>query len=270
MSSAVEEYVIYQISNAQIQDYPYPHFYVENVFPADFYARLRANWPDSSALTSLAETGRVSKGAYPDRFVLPFTPSDIEKLSEDRRAFWSEFGSWFMAHRFLQTAINKFGRYAQQRFGNDLKHCRFEADSLLVRDRTNYSIGPHTDATHRLLSMLFYCPDNDSMKHLGTSIYVPLDPDFRCVGGKHYPHNRFQKVWTVDYKPNSLFSFFKTNNSFHGVDPIRDQEVQRDILLYDVRVGSPQHHKKPGTDTPSGPGRIGLKILGKLFGSSNT
>ena len=53
MSSAVEEQVIYQIANAPMCDYPYPHFYVENVFPADFYARLRANWPESSSLVAL-------------------------------------------------------------------------------------------------------------------------------------------------------------------------------------------------------------------------
>ena len=43
---------------------------IEDAFPDDFYAELRANWPDSSAFKPLAETGRVSKGSYPERFVL--------------------------------------------------------------------------------------------------------------------------------------------------------------------------------------------------------
>jgi hypothetical protein len=105
MSSAVEEYLLYQINNAPVRKYPYPHIYVENVFPTDFYAQLRANWPDSSSLVSLAETDRVSKGAYPERFVLPFVAAEIANLQADRRAFWTEFGSWFMAERFLKAML---------------------------------------------------------------------------------------------------------------------------------------------------------------------
>ena len=138
ISSAAEEHVLYQIYNAPIREYPYPHFYVENVFPGDFYPLLRENWPGMSALIQLPKTGRVSKGAYPDRYVLP------------------------------------------------------------------------------------------------------LDPDFRCKGGPHYPHRLFQKIWTMEYKPNSLFAFFKNDFSFHGVDPITDENVERDLLLYDVRVKEPE------------------------------
>ena len=236
MSSAVEEYVIYRIANAPILDYPYPHFYIDNVFPAGFYRQLRENWPDSSALTTIGDTGRVAKGLYPDRFILPFTTPDIGKLDDQRRAFWSEFGDWFMAYRFFDTVVNRFGRYSRLRFGEALDRCRFEADSLIVRDRTNYALGPHTDTPRKLLSMLFYCPEDSRMAHLGTSIYVPLDPDFRCKGGPHYPHKLFQRVITMDYRPNSLFAFFKNDVSFHGVEPITDANVQRDILLYDVRI----------------------------------
>ena len=40
----------------------------------------------------------------------------------------------------------------------------------------------------------------------------------------------------MEYKPNSLFAFFKTDTSFHRVEPIKDELVERDILLYDVQV----------------------------------
>jgi hypothetical protein len=263
MSSAVEEYVLYQIANAPMREYPYAHIYVENVFPDDFYAALRANWPDPSALISLADTGRVPKGAYPERFVLPFTPAGIDKLTPDRRAFWTEFASWLHTERFLTAMIDKFELYVKQRFG-DLFHHRysFEVDALVVRDLTNYSIGPHTDAPHRLLSMLFYCPDDDTRKHLGTSIYVPRDPAFRCQGGPHYPHQQFQKVKTMEYKPNSLFAFIKNDHSFHGVEAIGDQNVQRDVMLYDIRAIEPKH--EPLTQTAG----VGIRMLKRLFGGN--
>ena len=262
MSSAVEEHVLYQIANAPMREYPYAHFYVENVFPDDFYAQLRANWPDQSALISLADTGRVPKGAYLERFVMPFTPAEIDKLAEERRPFWTEFASWLITQRFLTAMIDKFEPYVKARFGDEIYRCGFEADALIVRDLTNFSIGPHTDAPHRLLSMLFYCPDDDALKHLGTSIYVPRDPEFRCKGGPHYPHHLFHKVRTMEYRPNSLFAFIKNDRSFHGVEPIGDHDVLRDILLYDVRVFTPKREVQP-----PGPG-FGLKMLKRLFGGS--
>jgi hypothetical protein len=43
MYSGVEEHVCYQVANAPIRDYPYPHIYVESVFPPDFYRAMRRN-----------------------------------------------------------------------------------------------------------------------------------------------------------------------------------------------------------------------------------
>ncbi len=260
MSSAVEEQVLYQIANAPVREYPYAHIYVENIFPDDYYAQLRANWPDQSALICIADTGRVAKDAYRERFVMPFKPAEIDKLREDRRAFWYELASWLITQRFLTALIDKFETYIKERLGDELYQCAFENDSLIVRDHTNFSIGPHTDAPHRLLSLLFYCPDDDALKHLGTSLYVPRDPAFRCNGGPHYPHNLFHRVRTMEYKPNSLFAFVKNDHSFHGVEPIGDQNVLRDILLYDVRV-----HRPKSVAQPPGMG-FGLRMLKRLFG----
>jgi hypothetical protein len=262
MSSAVEEHVLYEIANAPIREYPYAHIYVENIFPHDFYAQLRANWPDPSALISIADTGRVAKGAYPERFVMPFKAEEIDKFAADRRPFWQELASWLITQRFLTAMIDKFEPYAKERFGDDLYQCDFEYDSLIVRDLTNYSIGPHTDSPSRLLSMLFYCPPDEKHKHLGTSIYVPRDPGFRCKGGPHYPHQLFHKVRTMEYKPNSLFAFIKSDRSFHGVEPIGDQGVLRDILLYDVRVSPPG----VGAQPPQSEMGLGLKMLKRLLG----
>ncbi len=97
-------------------------------------------------------------------------------------------------------------------------------------------------------------------KHLGTSIYVPRDPSFRCRGGPHHPHELFHKVRTMEYKPNSLFAFIKNDRSFHGVEPIGDADVLRDILLYDVRVIEPK------LETPRAKLGFGTRLLKSLFG----
>ena len=263
MSSVVEEHVIYQVANAPIREYPYPHVYVESIFPSDFYADLRRHWPTAANLVSLDSTGRVTKGAYPERFIMPLKKAQVDRLPEASREFWTRFAEWLVVgHRFMGAMIEKFEPFVMKRFGAGLGKVGFSCESLVVRDHTNYKIGPHTDAPHRLLSLLFYCPDDDRLSHLGTSIYTPLDPNFRCAGGPHHPHKLFRKVTTMQYRPNTLFAFFKTDNSFHGVDPIADADVLRDLLLYDIRVE--ENPNAPHTEKAAG-SRAGLGMLRGIF-----
>lgn len=265
MSSSVEEHVIYQIANAPVRAYPYPHIYVESVFPGDFYAALRKNWPAAEHLVRLDSTGRVTKGAYPERFIMPLRQTEVDRLPAGAREFWKVFSEWFLDQRFLDALIEKFEPQIRRRFTGGLDKLAFSVDSLVVRDHTHYKLGPHTDAPHRLMSLLFYCPDDDRKHHLGTSIYIPLDPGFRCKGGPHYPHDWFKRVMTMEYRPNTLFAFVKTDNSFHGVEPLGDADVLRDVLLYDIRVSEAPR----GTDeTEAGSPSLGMKMLKRvLFGA---
>ncbi len=264
MYSGVEEHVIYQVANSPIREYPFPHIYVESVFPWDFYSELRRNWPGGTNLVSLRSTGRVHQDYPPERFVMQLCESEVNKLPGEARQFWTGFAEWLVVkQRFMQILIEKFGSHVQRRFGTGLGSVGFFAESLVVRDYTNFSLGPHTDAPHRLMSLLFYCPDDDARKHLGTSLYTPVDPDFSCTGGRHYPQHLFRKVATMEYRPNTLFAFLKTDNSFHGVEPIGDAKVLRDVLLYDIRV-----EEAPAAADAAPPGgrpQIGLGMLRRIF-----
>ena len=239
MNPAVEEHVIYQLANAPLRPYPFPHLYVESIFPPEYYAELRDNWPSASRLTTLDTMGRVPAGAYPERFVMPLKQSKINALPDDAREFWAGFEQRILGStRFLYAAMDKFEPYLRKRFGAEFETTHFSHEALIVRDHSNYKLGPHTDSPRKVLSFLFYCPDDDSYSHLGTSIYTPVDPSFRCPGGPHHPFARFHKVTTMEYKPNTLFAFVKTDNAFHGVDPIRDADVLRDLILYDIQVAN--------------------------------
>ena len=267
MQTSVEDHVIYQVANAPLRSYPFPHFYVESVFPVDFYPQLRRNWPSAAQLVSLESTGRVPKGAYPERFIMPLKKQQIAELPSDKRAFWSELSAWMLGStRFFFTVMDKFEPQLRARFGPAFDRTTFSHEVLVVRDHSNYSLGPHTDSPRKAISVLFYCPDDETYAHLGTSIYMPVDPAFRCAGGPHHPFDAFRKVATMAFKPNALFAFVKTDNSFHGVDPIRDADVLRDLILYDIQVKvAPELEDVPAGATPAetpaakaAPARFGL------------
>ena len=108
------------------------------------------------------------------------------------------------------------------------------SDGLLVQDHDGYGIGPHTDAPHRLVSTLFYCPATGDDADLGTSLYVPTDEagiDLK-ISPKHFDRRLFSKIYTAPYIPNCLFGFVVSPNSFHGVDKIERPTIRRNAILH--------------------------------------
>lgn len=270
MQTAVEDHVIYQLANAALRWYPYPHLYVESVFPPEFYAELRRNWPDAEHLVSLGSTGRVGKGRYAERFIMQLKERELNALPPGKRDFWSELSSWMLGSpRFFWALMEKFGPAIRERFGEAFEEIDFSHEVLVVRDHSNYSLGPHTDAPRKAVSVLFYCPEDERYAHLGTSIYTPVDPEFRCVGGPHHPFEGFRKVATMAFRPNALFAFVKTDQSFHGVDPIRDADVLRDLILYDIQVKTAPRSEQTTADAASIPAPesagLGMRMLKNIL-----
>jgi hypothetical protein len=238
MSSHVSEHVLYRIANTPIRAHPFPHFYVRDVFPEDFYRELRAHLPPFDAFKSLKAMGRVSAD-YPDtRLVFPVIPDNVQALGEPLRTFWIWVARQFLMGEFMQKMLAHFGQFLDRRWAG-ARDLEFQDEALIVRDSSTYALEPHTDTLKKVLSFLFYLPPDDSMVRLGTSIYAPKQADFVCTKGQHYPFDRFHLVTTMPYLPNSLFAFVKTSNSFHGVEAITEPGVCRDLLLYDIKVQNP-------------------------------
>lgn len=231
MSSSAELHLAYKVGNATIRPYPYPHFYLEEAFPPEFYREMQAMLPDPEAMRPIEEVRPVV--GYKERFVLNMNDKSLAALPEEKRGFWTQLRSWMVGGRFANVVLKKFEPHLDERFARD-PSIEFYDEALLVQDTTNYSLGPHSDATRKVITLLFYLPRDESQRHLGTSMYVPKDPDFRCEGGPHYKHAGFERIWTMPFLPNSLFAFFKTDNSFHGVEPVSDPDTRRWLLLYDI------------------------------------
>lgn len=239
ISSDVEQHVMYRIGNAPIRNYPYPHFYLENVFPEGFYAEILGHLPPLEAYQPLAETGLVgakrgSDRPYKDRHTMLMGESELARFDPPDRGFWTDVVAWLQSEEVIRFVLQKFASLVKQRFKESLDTATFYPEFQLVRDSANYSLGPHSDHPTKVAVLIFYLPATADNPHLGTSIYVPKDPTFRCQGGPHYPRERFKKVVTMEYKPNSVFGFLKTSNSFHGVEPVAGAGARRDLIQLSV------------------------------------
>jgi len=246
MSFDAEEFVLYQIANAALRRHPFAHFFVQPVFPEDYYAELLARLPPLDWLKPIDETGTVvytdgratgvgKARAYPGRYIADMADIEGREQQENRGTFWLELSRWLMSDRFRGLILEKFRPEIPARFGEGAT-LSTDIDARLVRDFTSYAIGPHTDSPRKLISLLFYLPKDESMRHLGTTIFAPATPGLRDEGGRHHKFDGFKRVATMPYVPNALFAFFKTDHSFHGVDTIGDPGIERDLLLYNIYV----------------------------------
>ena len=249
MFSAAELHMLYRIGNAPVGPFPYPHIYVQDVFPADFYAELLRHLPPREAFAPLSKVRPMPSDVYDKtRSVLILQPEFVDQLAEPFRGFWQSVSRMLFSGGLADIVFGRFGQLIQSRFQG--QNVEFFDEALLVQDSQNYALGPHTDTPLKVMSFLFYLPPDASKSHLGTSIYVPKDRRFSCPGGPHHPFDRFDRVTTMPYLPNALFAFLKTPNSFHGVERVNDEGVRRNLLLYDVRIKSLPQAVQPAGGAP--------------------
>ncbi len=226
---ANEMAVLYRLMNAEVKSWPFPHLYVPDIFPADLYPALIDQLPADEAYTPIQEYGTVGADNSQDRLIL-----SLGEPNPGVPAIWNQVGEWLLGSRFAHAMLSKFRPFITRQWSEAAANKRLLKDARLVRDFTHYALPPHTDMREKVLAFLFYLPRNDRHAHLGTSAYVPNDPAFRCPGGPHHARENFTRVVTAPYLPNSLFGFIRTDNAFHGVEPVTDPDARRDLLLYNL------------------------------------
>lgn len=235
--SNVADTLVYGLLNAPTRPYPFPHFYAENVFPADFYGDIRNHLPSDESFVPIEKTGRfkTQEKRKLDRYVIPVDGDKMDLMPENLQPFWTSLAEVLQGQKLGEALMAKFRPFMENRFGDQLGTTSFAPDILLIRDQSEYFLAPHTDSPHRVLVLILYLPETDEHPDLGTSVYVPKDPEFRCNGGPYHPFEDFHRIFTAPYKPNSAFGFFKTQNSFHGVEPQPIGGPSRNLIHFFIR-----------------------------------
>jgi hypothetical protein len=225
------ESLIYRVRNATPRVYPYRHIYLNDVLTDGLYRELLSNLPLAEEMQPIEEV-RPVKG-YKERFVLTINSSLTKHVAKNKADFWIELSSRMRDGQFAHALLDCFKQDIDQRFLRN-ENLELYDEILLVNDRTNYSLGPHTDSPRKVITVLFYLPIDDSTPEYGTSLYRPKEEGFSCKGGPHHKFDRFNLVHTLGYLPNSMFAFAKSDTSFHGVEKLSAEGVNRWLMLYDI------------------------------------
>lgn len=232
--SDVESHVIERVRAAAPVTEPFDHCVVDDVFPEEFLEAIHKQWPGEDVMMSIADTGRTD--AYRERFVMLYEKRFFTQLTTSQQEFWALVLQFTTGAQVLQACFSKFKDRLRARVQHLKGEIQLRPELLVVSDRSNYAIGPHTDLPSRLMTLLFYLSPGDEYESYGTSLYVPKDENRLDGGRTHHPFGEFDRHSRVDYVPNRAVIFPRTDKSFHGVEPVPVNDCDRRLLIVNVRA----------------------------------
>lgn len=239
-----------RLRTAAVSLEPYPHYCLENVFPDDYYQELLTNLPANDSYQNLFEVTTLKLDHFRHRDQRDMNIGWTWNLPAEQKKFWDTFDSWFLGPGLAQAVLRTFKAQLDARFGEQSKWPEVSVESQLIRHRPGYFLGPHSDLFTKLVVLLIYLAPDENAARLGTSLYRPKKPNFTCPDSTHYPFSDFVKVKTAPYKPNSLLAFFRSDVSFHGLEPLSESDIAssgRDLIqyvLYDKAARDRQLHER--------------------------
>jgi len=148
--------------------------------------------------------------------------------------FWTALFQQVLTKEFADAVFTRHAGEIGTRLSREGKSwpATIRTEMMLVRDTTSSEgVKIHTSNPNNLVTFLFYLPPDDRYVDCGTTLYLPKERGFRCWGGPHHDFSRFDKVWTAPFRANALLMFVKSDDSFHGVEPL-PAGIRRDVLLF--------------------------------------
>jgi hypothetical protein len=214
---------------------PFVYGFVDDFLPTPLYERMESDFPAPDEIPGLQRQGNGKQyrkywsgeptGALAK---LPEVWRDwIEFLFSDR--FLDDCGQW--SREFLTTYRKPASNSGLLKLLGDrpgLRHWEVELDcefSMLPREAL---LLPHTDSTDKVLTFVLYFPQHDWRDEWGggTQVYRPLEDRYNTNwSNSRVPRSRTDLVFDSEFRPNRLFFFAKSANSWHGVKPIECPEA---------------------------------------------
>ncbi len=232
----------YNIRNLKLNHYPYSHCETENFLPKELFNNAIKYFPEDEIFIPITkadsvEVEKVKDHPYNNRGCLNiYDYNYLNYLKGEKYTFWKNFRNIFDSPEIIRAFLNSNPYYLKQRYPNGLSGLKVGSKFQIIYDHKGYELGPHTDHPGKLFTMLIYLSDGPNIDEnvVGTSVYTPKDKTFKCNIGKHYETETFNKVYTAKFKKNNIFAFYRTNNSFHGVEKIKTKNFERKLIQYSI------------------------------------
>jgi hypothetical protein len=229
----VIEHLVQRVSEAQVETWPFQHFYVADIFPTDIYKQLLSNLPAKSSYRPFNARRWKNAQGEPTRDRLCLSEGELERIDTARRPFWSMLTEALESAAFRRAVYAKLSADIAIRLGCPPHAVLDQAaypNAMLIRDYQDYRIKPHPDGQPRVVTMQFYLPNDGTPEDLGTSLYTKLPLSYRLIGRK------FKEVKRFAFRPNSAYAIAVNDcpqrQSYHGRELITvDHAVRHSIII---------------------------------------
>jgi len=230
-------FIVERLRSARVDANPFPHFYLEDVLPENYYAELLRHLPASDVYENLYEVTDLKLDHFRHRYQRDLDEGWADALAPQDQTFWNSFNEWFLSPQLAQAFLESFAEPLRPRIGEQGAWPEVSVEAQFIRHRAGYFLGPHSDLYTKLVVVLLYLAPDVRGEKLGTSLYRPKVEGFSCPDSKHYAFEDFVRVKTAPYRPNSLLAFVRSDVSFHGLEPLTEMDVAtegRDLIQYVV------------------------------------
>jgi hypothetical protein len=209
-----------RVEQSALETRPFPHAYIERVFPSDYYRRLLDLLPATRRYRELRHRdARLPDGTSARRKFYLF-PEQIAFLPAEQRAFWMEISRALRAPALQEAFKRKFRDALERRFQRPIDRLSFYPVPMLLRDFPGYRIGIHGDSLSKAITAQFYLPRDDAQAHLGTVLHEARSgPDA-------------ERTRRLAFRPATGYAFpVVYHESWHSVVQTRPGDGERNSIM---------------------------------------
>ena len=108
LSMSPLSHLVTRLRTAEIVYDPYPHYYLENVFPAEYYEALLRHLPASAVYENHPSYVAIYSDDFRHRVQRNMDEGWTKNLPAELREFWDSFNKWFLGPELAQAALESF------------------------------------------------------------------------------------------------------------------------------------------------------------------
>lgn len=222
------EFLVGSIEKARASETPFYHLEFDQVFPDDIYAEMLREMPVASDYRALPGRDNVNilEDGTATRVKIDLFPEYIRRLPASKRELWDLVGRALCSNEVRDAFVCRLAPALERRFGTDYQDVGLFPIPILTRDVPKYRITPHTDTKWKGITVQFYLPPDDSVKHIGTIFHEKL------------ADGSMPKIVKMPFLPNTGYAFAVGSDSWHSADPVGPEVKSRDSILHTYFVDS--------------------------------
>lgn len=213
--------LIERVRYANIDAEPSENIYMEDLFEPEIYQTILTRLPQKNVYEILPHPDAKMPDGSSTRWFFDMTEESMQRLQGEDKIFWTRMHQVFTSNTLKEAVLEKFANKIQQRFEGKIPETFIVP--IFYKDFPGYFIRVHPDHAIKVATFQIYLPEDNSQNHLGTSFYRQEGDEFIKLKRNHF-------------KPNSGYAFVRTDQSWHGVDPIGKNEKERNTIALTIYV----------------------------------